>query len=266
MNRSTSTSSKLDHAAGLYLDGIRDGNVWDALNAHTGDRYTQHSTGVADGKQGFVDFFTDFIARFPDRDIQIIRGFEDGPYVFLHVFQNLNNGEAKWVTADLFETDANDKVIEHWDVIQEYVSETKSGRSMIDGPTEIEDLDKTEENKEIVQRFFDEVFLPEQYDRVPEFISSEQYHQHNPTANDGLDGYWEHVKEVTESGAIGKYWKLHKLVGSGNFVATLSHAQMGQSHYAFVDLFRLKDGKFVEHWDVQERILAPEKWNNQGKF
>ncbi len=36
--------------------------------------------------------------------------------------------------------------------------------------------------------------------------------------------------------------------------------------YAFFDLFRVKDGKIVEHWDVQEKILPEEQWGNSGKF
>jgi len=39
---------KLHHASGLYLDGIRDGRIDEALEAHTGASYTQHSTGVGD--------------------------------------------------------------------------------------------------------------------------------------------------------------------------------------------------------------------------
>ncbi|NRB03681.1 MAG: hypothetical protein HRU30_10510, partial [Rhodobacteraceae bacterium] len=182
------TSKKLEHAKGLYLDGIRDGQIWEALNAHTGDRYTQHSTGVADGKEGFAAFFAPFLERNPDRDIQVIREIEDGPYVFLHVYQNLGNGAAQWVTADLFDTDENDKVIEHWDVIQEFATQTVSGRTMVDGSTHIEDLDKTEANKAKVQQFCDVVLVGGQFDKVTDFISTERYDQHNPAVGDGLDG------------------------------------------------------------------------------
>ena len=45
-----------------------------------------------------------------------------------------------------------------------------------------------------------------------------------------------------------------------------SHVQKAQSHFAVFDIFRAKDGQLVEHWDVQEKILAPEEWNNSGKF
>ena len=83
-------TAKLDNAIALYMDGIRDGNAREAVTKYTGDRYTQHSTGVRDGVEGFVEFFEPFLERNPVRDIQIIRSFEDGQYVFLQAYQNLS--------------------------------------------------------------------------------------------------------------------------------------------------------------------------------
>ena len=43
-----------DRAIDLYMTGIRDGRPHEALDRNIGARYTQHSTGVADGKDGWV--------------------------------------------------------------------------------------------------------------------------------------------------------------------------------------------------------------------
>lgn len=264
--QSLTGTQKIHHATGLYLEGIRDGKIWEALNAHTGKRYTQHSTGVADGQQGFADFFGPFLDSNPVRDIQVVRAIEDGRYVFLHVYQNLGNGDAEWVTGDLFDTDENDRVIEHWDVIERFARETKSGRSMVDGPSEVEDLDKTEVNKAVIRAFAEQVLVGGDYSRATDFISPDQYDQHNPSVADGLSGFGDFAAELAEQGLSMRYWKVHKLIGQGNFVVTMSHVQMGQSHYCVFDIFRIENGKIVEHWDVTEKILAPEEWNNQGKF
>jgi len=264
--QSLTGTQKIHHAAGLYLEGIRDGKVWEALNAHTGARYTQHSTGVGDGQQGFADFFGPFLERNPVRHIEVVRAIEDGPYVFLHVYQSLNKGESRWVTGDLFDTDERDRVIEHWDVIQCYETETTSGRTMTDGATAIEDLDKTDANKALVQAFCDTCLIGGEADRAPEFISAAEYHQHNPGAGDGLDGFEAFAAGLAARGEAMRYWKVHKLIGQGNFVVTLSHMQMGRRHYCVFDIFRLKNARIVEHWDVIEKILPPEEWNNQGKF
>ena len=58
---------------------------------------------TAVGVEGFVEFFTEFIERNPVRDIRIIRGLVDGQYVFVQAYQDINNGDARWVTMDLFQ-------------------------------------------------------------------------------------------------------------------------------------------------------------------
>ena len=54
---------KLNNAKSLYLEGIRDGNYREAVEKYTGERYTQHSTGVKDGKEGFIEFFAEEAKR-----------------------------------------------------------------------------------------------------------------------------------------------------------------------------------------------------------
>ena len=49
-------SQKLENAKNLYMFGIRDGQYKEALDKYTGDKYIQHSTGVADGKEGLLIF------------------------------------------------------------------------------------------------------------------------------------------------------------------------------------------------------------------
>jgi len=261
--KSLTGTQKLHHVTGLYLEGIRDGKIWEALNAHTGERYTQHSTGVEDGQKGFAAFFGPFVERNPIREISIIRAIEDGPYVFVHVFQSLNNGESQWVTADLFDTDPNDRVIEHWDVIQAFIPAPEPDHSMINGPVDIDDLDRTETNKRIVQRFSETVLIERRYEAAEDYVSGDQLVQHNPEIADGVCALQAYL--AADNPPI-RYWKVHRLIGQGNFVVTLSHVQKGQSHYCVFDIYRLKQGKIVEHWDVMEKILAPEDWNNQGKF
>jgi len=259
-------SKKLENAKGLYLEGIRDGKVREAVTKYTGDRYTQHSTGVKDGIEGFVDFFEPFIKRNPKRDIQIIRSIVDGQYVFVQAFQNLNDGEAKWVTTDFFDTDENDKIIEHWDVISKYSDSNPSGHTSIDGPTEITDLDKTEENKTLVINLIkDGLMKGGNPANLPKYISEEKYIQHNKDVGDGLE---EFQKLASMPNPPLTYKEIILTVGQGNFVATLSRANWNDGKlnqdYAQADLFRIENGKVVEHWDNVEPV--PENSVNSGKF
>ena len=257
---------KLENAKGLYLEGIRDGNAREAVTKYTGDRYTQHSTGVRDGVEGFVEFFEPFIKRNPSRDIQIVRGLEDGQYVFIHAYQNINNGEAQWVTTDFFDTDENDKILEHWDVIAPFAEQTPSGHTSTDGATEITDLDKTEENKELVRNLIQDGLIkggnPE---NLSKYISSEKYIQHNKDVADGLEHF---QKLASMPNPPLTYQEIVLMVGQGNFVATLCKANWNDGKvdqdYAQVDIFRIEDGKVVEHWDNVEPV--PENDVNGGKF
>ena len=249
--------AKRDNAKRLYLDGIRDGNAREAVTKYTGDRYTQHSTGVADGVEGFVAFFEPFIERCPVRDIRILRAIEDGAYVFLHAFQDINNGEAQWITGDIFDTDSNDKIVEHWDVIQAYEDSPASRHTMIDGATDVTDIDKTEDNKTLVRRLFSAVLFGEDATDLASFIREEGFIEHNPLDDDGL---------IEQARQGNKYRELHRLVGEGNFVATLSRTQVSGDDWASIDVFRIADARVVEHWTVQEKILPKEQWGNSGKF
>ncbi|MFC1906529.1 nuclear transport factor 2 family protein [Chloroflexota bacterium] len=256
-------SERLENAINLYLKGIRDGKAREAITKYSGARYTQHSTGVKDGVEGFVEFFDNFIARNPKRDIQIQRAIEDGQHVFLHVLQSLNDGQAEWVTADFFDTDENEKIIEHWDVISKYAPRTPSGHTSIDGPTEIGDLDKTKQNKQLVRDLIHDVLVGENPENIDNYISSEKYIQHNAGVPDGLENF-KPLALAKDKPLI--YEEIVLLVGQGNFVATLCKARWEGRLFAQVDIFRIEDGKIVEHWDNAEPVLPEEDSVNSGKF
>lgn len=256
-------SNKINNAKALYMEGIRDGNAKEAVEKYTGARYTQHSTGVRDGKEGFLAFFEPFIKRNPIRDIEIVRSFEDGQYVFVHAYQSLNNGEAEWVTMDIFDTDEDDKIIEHWDVIAEFKGKNASGRTQVDGATEITDLAKTEKNKAIVKAMLEDLLMPNgNIDNASQYVS-ENYIQHNNEVGDGLAPLIELLKAPNRPLW---YHDIVLLIGCGNFVAALCRASYEEQEYAQIDLYRLENGLIVEHWDAAEPVPAKEDLANSGKF
>ena len=240
----------LENAKALYLEAIRDGNFVAAINAYAGDRYTQHSTPVRDGKDGFIEFFGEFVERNPIRDIEIVRGFEDGQYVFLQVVQKLNNGEFRYVTADIFDTDDDGKLIEHWDMIAEMAGDPQAGQHQVAGPTDPSDLDKTEQNKVLVREFLSVVLANGERDKLTDYVSEENFIQH------GLNAGFESMV----------YEQIHNVIGCGNFVAAMSKMTLNGSRTAVIDLFRVEEDRIVEHWDVMEEIMPEETWVNSGKF
>ncbi|USD61348.1 hypothetical protein J4N45_05115 [Vibrio sp. SCSIO 43140] len=247
-------SRKLENATNLYMEGIRDGHARQAVTRYTGIRYTQHSTGVRNGIEGFVEFFEPFIERCHDRDIRIVRSVVDGQYVFVQAYQNINKGEAYWVTTDLFDTDENDKIIEHWDVISAYVENSNGDTDQIAGPTEPNDLDKTTENKELVRTFLCDVMVLGQSDAASKYVDLQNIPVHSESTVDEPQKY------------VGCYDQVFKIIGQGNTVVAYSRVLYQGQELARFDIFRVQDGKIVELWVNQEPVPPKDEWVNGGKF
>ena len=77
------------------------------------------------------------------------------------------------------------------------------------------------------------------------------YRQHNPTAPDGKDAIIALLSQWLPT-VPGLRYDIKRIVSSGDMVWIHSHVTTGPDDrgQAVVDIFRLEDGKVVEHWDV----------------
>ena len=170
------------------------------------------------------------------------------------------------VSFDIIRLDEHGKVAEHWDAMTAVVKETASGRTQTDGPTVTKDLDKTEEHKAIAKALIEDILMGKNPGNIANYISAEQYHQHNPDIKDGLTGITEAVQYLMANNNMFKYTKIHKILGEGNFVLTVSEGEWNNKQQVFYDLFRFENGKAVEHWDVIQEIPTQGLANNNGMF
>ena len=251
----------LENVRRIYLEGIASGDARRAVEAYTGHRYTQHSTGVADGVEGFLAFFEPFLERNPKRDIEIVRIFEDGPWVFCSAFQSLNDGEAKWVTMDMFHTDQNGLILEHWDTIGAYSAQTISGEDMVGGVQELDARVNTEDSKTLVLEYTKQVRQQRNLDRIDQFIAKD-FIQHAPSISGGRKG----LANWHASDDAGTYDMLFKLIGQHDFVVTYGKRHAHGKDFAVFDLYRVAGERIVEHWINEEEIGPREAWGNSGKF
>lgn len=225
------------------------------------NKYIQHNQSVADGLAGFGAL----LQQLPKGSAKVntVRVFEDGNFVIAHTDYNFFGPK---IGIDIFRFE-DGLIVEHWDNLQEKVTETASGRSQIDGPTEIKDLDKTETNKTLIKNLLNDVFFGANPDKITEYISTEQYDQHNPGVKDGLAGLGKALASLAEAGVPMVFEKNHIVLGEGNFVLSVSEGIFMKEKVAFYDIFRIEDGKVVEHWDTIEKIIPEsEAKNKNGKF
>ncbi|TAL90782.1 MAG: hypothetical protein EPN69_07305 [Rhodanobacter sp.] len=100
-----------------------------AVARYVGAEYIQHNPVVADGKQAFIDYFTEMAQQYPGKSIEFVRAVAEGDLVALHTHQTWPGGD-EYVTMDFFRFDDAGKIVEHWDAIQIVPSVTKSGNLM----------------------------------------------------------------------------------------------------------------------------------------
>lgn len=226
--------------------------------------YIQHNPAVPTGAEAFLGFVPTLKESGISADVHRVIS-EDDLVVVHSTYNNAQLfGADTLVAFDVFRVE-DGKVAEHWDNLQPVAGPNPSGRSMTDGPTEITDLDKTAENNALVVGFVETVLQGGDASNITDFISVEGYAQHNPQIADNLDGLGAALVGMAEQGIQMVYTDTPIVVAQGNFVFTGSEGTFGGEPTAFFDLFRVEEGKIVEHWDVVSTIPT-EMAHDNGKF
>lgn len=228
--------------------------------------YIQHNPNIPTGADGILGAIP--IVKEAGLTVTTHRLISEGDLVVLHnTYGNADIfGAPTLVAFDVLRVE-DGVLIEHWDNLQAPPDTTASGRSMVDGPTEVTDRDKTAENKAVVEGFVNDIFLGGDLSKAANYIIADPgaYHQHNPLVPDGLASLIGGLTALAEAGKGYSFSQLHMIVAEGNFVFTMTEGAAGGDPTAFFDLWRLEDGKIVEHWDTVEAI-PDEMAHDNGKF
>ena len=224
-------------------------------------KYIQHNLAVADGLAG-VKALLQSLPRGATK-VNTVRVLQDGNFVILHTDYNFFGPK---VGFDIFRFE-DGRIVEHWDNLQETaLKPSPSGHTMIDGPTVISDLDKTETNKALMQTYMDDL-LHGRKEKFSSYFESNNYIQHNPLVADNLTGLFAGLKALANKGKAVKYDRVHNVLGEGNFVLVLAEGSFGDRPVSYYDLYRIDNGKIAEHWDTIEPIPPRAEWKNpNGKF
>jgi predicted SnoaL-like aldol condensation-catalyzing enzyme len=122
-----------------------------------------------------------------------------------------------------------------------------------------------EANKKNVVAFYEQAINQKDFDAASKYLGP-RYIQHNPTAPDGAEGLKGFIAFL-KSKFPGSKSEIKRVFAEGDYVILHVHAvrEPGTRGRAIVDIFRLENGKIVEHWDVVQDV--PEKAaNGNGMF
>ena len=101
-----------------------------ALDVYWSDQYIQHNPQMADGKQGVRDFMTQLgILNSPKQQVTCLRVIAENDLVMLQTRSPAFGESPEMVFVDIFRVE-NDKIVEHWDVIQAVPADKTNPRQM----------------------------------------------------------------------------------------------------------------------------------------
>jgi predicted SnoaL-like aldol condensation-catalyzing enzyme len=125
--------------------------------------------------------------------------------------------------------------------------------------------DPSEANKQTVVAFYNAAINDKDFELANSFLGA-QYKQHNPTAPDGAEGLKSFI-EFLKTRFPEQRGEIKQVIAEGDLVALHIHSTRGDGTpgRAIVDIFRVADGKVVEHWDVIQDIPETAA-NDNGMF
>jgi len=124
------------------------------------------------------------------------------------------------------------------------------------------DASQMDANKKVVVQFYDAAINQKDFEAASKFIGP-RYVQHNPRAADGLEGLKGFLALLREK-FPDYHSEIKRVFADGDYVILHVHNVPTPSSRgnAIVDIFKLENGKVVEHWDVRQEI--PEQAANSN--
>lgn len=120
-----------------------------------------------------------------------------------------------------------------------------------------------EHNKTLVRDFCDLAFNQHKPTEAAKKYLGSHYIQHNPDAPDGAEAFSGHFEGFFKAHPTFRF-DIQRMIAEGDLVVLHVHTKRDEHDRgkAVVDIFRVENGKIVEHWDVIQDV--PEKAANSN--
>ncbi|MEY4760576.1 MAG: hypothetical protein RLZZ200_432 [Pseudomonadota bacterium] len=124
---------------------------------------------------------------------------------------------------------------------------------------------RLEANKKLVLAFYAKMIGEKDPEAARPYMA-DKYVQHSAYARDGFEGVAEFARMFKQKFPNHRY-EVKKVIAEGDFVVLHLHGinGMGPHGEQVVDMFRVKNGKVCEHWDVIQEIPGDAQ-NPNGTF
>ncbi len=242
------------------LKGIETGDP-ESVKVVNEDKYIQHNPQTHEGSEGLAVLFKRLSKTSPR--VNIVRVFQDADFVFAHTEYDF---ESRNIGFEIFRFE-EEQAVEHWDNIQKRLGPNSSGHSMVDGETQVSELESTETNRAIIQSFVQDLLIGQKFENINQYIKQGDYIEHSPHLKDDVVKLIIALSNAGTVNTVINYEKCHRVLAEGNFVLSVCEGKINSKPASLFDLYRLQDGKIVEHWDTREIIPSRDQWkNNNGKF
>ena len=134
--------------------------------------------------------------------------------------------------------------VEHWDNLQPKADRPNRSRS-----------------------FVYEVLIDGQLERLGHYVDAPVHIEHNPQMSDDLSELRSALSGPGAGNRRVDHRRSHRVLAEGDFVLAISEGFRSGVHTAFYDLFRVANGKVVEHWDTIDQVPPCSEWKNaNGQF
>lgn len=248
------------------LKAIQSGDVkamQDYINQTT---YTQHNLSYPDGAAAFIGAVQS--GAFNGTTVETFRTLVDSDIVVLHSqYGGTWNSNTPQAAFDVFRFE-DGLVVEHWDNLTN-VQDDGDGTTQFNGAlTPATDLDKTEANRAVIVETSQKIFIEGLYSTIGNYFDTTNYVQHSVGYGTDIQSLLGFLSTLPEGTPF--YQSIEYIHVEGNFTLMMSQGFPDTTSglaSAYYDLFRLENGKIVEHWDVVQTIPAETDWaNNNGKW
>ena len=227
--------------------------------------YIQHNQTVATGLDGFLQIMEQAKGGNGTTTVDIKRKLVSGDKVVLQSVYNFSGQQM--VGFDVFKFNKDGKITEHWDNLTPIREANQSGHTQVDGTTKIDTSVNSKATKKLVTNYINDIIYGKNTDKLNSYFDGDNYIQHNADMVDTVSGFKASLEQMTQMGITMEYQTTHQVIAQGDFALVMSEGKLAGKPTAFYDLYRVKDGKIAEHWDVVADIVDDSAAaNSNGKF